>query len=343
MNIPGAWNCLESDGMTLHTAGPEGDGIAQFRTRQIPSVSNAVEPSHPLSYALQELSSYSIGFSGVIPPHLDFSPDCSRSAVVDIVTNVVTITDTANGKPLLQFTLAEGTSSFYAFGASSFSPDGTRFAIQGPENTAVVYDLTNGGQELLALQGHTAAVMTANFSPDGKQLATSSQDQTVKLWDAETGQLLHTFTGHNHYTGRVIFNPEATRLATGSLDRTVKVWDLETRKELYTLSGPVASVWGIVFSPDGKFIATGNNYQTLRLWDAITGEELLTLPIPAPSFQLFFTPDQTRLVVQTPGATHVYLPQIEDLLALAKSRVSRTLTTEECQKYLHVDECPAEP
>lgn len=339
MNVPGRWNCLESDGMTLHTAAPEGEGNAQFRTLQLPSVASVIESSHPLSYPLQELSSYSVGFSGGLP-HFAFSPDCSRSAVVDRANLGVTITDTANGKQLLQFNLAEGTSSLFALGSSSFSPDGMRFATIGPENTAKVYDLTNGGQESLTLQGHTAAVITVNFSPDGKQIATTSEDRTIKLWDAETGQELRTFSGHTSVTSRVIFNPEGTRLATGSFDRTVKVWDLETGEELYTLSGHGATVWGIRFSPDGKLIATGSNDLTLRLWDAMTGKELFTLPIPAGSFQSFFTPDQTRLVVQTVGGTHVYLTQIEDLLALAKSRVSRTLTTEECQKYLHVEACP---
>jgi WD40 repeat protein len=192
----------------------------------------------------------------------------------------------------------------------------------------------------LTLQGHSAQIFHTNFSPDGKQLATTSEDQTIRLWDAETGQELRTFSGHTGPTTGVIFNPEGTRLATGSFDGTAKIWDLETGQELYTLSGPSASVWGIAFSPDGKLIATGSNDLTLRLWDAMTGEELLTLPIPDLSFQLFFTPDQTRLVVQTLSETHVYLPQVEDLLALAKSRVSRTLTTEECQRYLHVEACP---
>jgi WD40 repeat protein len=339
MNVPGVWNCLESDGMTLHTAVVEGEGILQFRTRQLPQVSSAVEPSHPLSFALQELSSYSIEFSRFVPDSA-FSPDCSRSAVIDYDTRVVTIADTANGKQLLQLKLAEGTPSVFAFGGPSFSPDGTRFAAPGPENTARVYDLTNGGQELLTLQGHSDQLYFTSFSPDGKQLATTGFDQTVRLWDAETGQELRTFSGHTGPTTGVIFNPEGTRLAAGSYDGTLKVWDLETGEELYTLSGPGASVWGIAFSPDGKLIATGSNDLTLRLWDAMTGEELLTLPIPDPSFQLFFTPDQTRLVVQTLSETHVYLTQVEDLLALAKSRVSRALTTEECQTYLHVEACP---
>jgi hypothetical protein len=72
---------------------------------------------------------------------------------------------------------------------------------------------------------------------------------------------------------------------------------------------------------------------------------LLTLPIPsAPVFKISFTPDGTQLVASVPaGETQVYLPGIEDLFVLAQSRVTRTLTTEECQQYLHVEACPTEP
>lgn len=338
MKIPGSSTCLSSDGLTLFSAAPEGDGIVQFHTWQLPTVSSAVEPSDPMSSAIQELSSYSVEFSG-IQAHLAFSPDCSRSAIVDLDNFVVKVSDTRTGKQLLQFKLAEGTPSDFAYTASSFSPDSTRFATPGPENSAVVYDLKHGGRELLTLQGHTDGLMTVNFSPDGKQLATTSLDMTARLWDAETGQEIRTFSGHNDPTTNLVINPQATRLAVGSFDGTAKVWDLQTGEELYTLSGHGSSVWGIRFSSDGKLIAT-SSYETLRLWDAITGDELLALPVSGPSSQLFFPPDQTRLVVQTPFGIHVYLVQVEDLLALAKSRVSRTLTTEECQRYLHVEACP---
>jgi WD40 repeat protein len=271
-----------------------------------------------------------------------FVPDCSRSAVVDLADFVVTITDTASGNQVLQFKLPAGTPTIQGPGASSFNTDGTRLAAIGPEKTVIVWDLENGGKELLTLRGHTGELMTTSFSPDGKQLATTSQDRTIKLWDAETGQELYTLTGHIHFTNRVAFNPQGTRLLTGSFDGTAKVWDLETRKELYPLSGHGASVWSISFSPDGKTIVTGGNNESVRIWDAITGEGLLTIPISAPSFQVFFTPDQTMLLAQSPSRTNIYLPQIEGLLVLAKSRVTRSLTTEECQKYLHVPSCPTE-
>jgi WD40 repeat protein len=121
------------------------------------------------------------------------------------------------------------------------------------------------------------------------------------------------------------------------------VWDLETGTELLSLSGHGATVWGIAFTPDGKRIATGSNDETVRIWDAMTGEELLVLPLPALSLQVLFSPDQTRLVVQGLCCTKVYLTQIEDLLALAKSRVTRSLTREECQRFLHMEVCPSTP
>ena len=264
--------------------------------------------------------------------------------MIDRTNLIATITDMESGKQLLQFKLAEGTPSFFAPVAFSFSPDGTRFATAGSGNTAKVYDLANGGRELLTLEGHTAVVMTVAFSPDGKQIATTSQDKSVKLWDAETGQELRTFPGHTHFTSRVVFSPDGTRLASGSFDRTVKVWDIQTSQELLTLSGHIATVWGIAFSPDGRSIATGSNDNTLRLWDVRTGEPLLTLPTAAPPFRISFTSDGTRLVVSMINSeTLVYLPRIEDLFALAKSRVTRSLTTEECQQYLHVEQCPTEP
>ena len=339
---PGGWSCLASDGMTLHTSSVEAGVNVKFSTRILPQVSSVVVPSDPLTFVVQEATSYNVGTRDIFG-RVAFSPDCSRSAVVDLADFVVTITDTVSGNQILRFQLPEGTPTFQGPGASSFSPDGTRLATVGPGNTAIVWDLENEGKALLTLQGHTDVLLTTNFSPDGKQLATTSEDKTVKLWDAETGQELHTFTGHTHYTNRVAFNPQGTRLATGSFDGTAKIWDLETRKELYTLSGHGASVWGIGFSPDGKYIATGSNDLTLRLWETITGEELLTIPVVAPSFQVFFTPDQTMLVAQSPFGTNIYLPQIKDLLALAKLRVTRSLTTEECQNYLHVEQCPAIP
>ncbi len=131
--------------------------------------------------------------------------------------------------------------------------------------------------ELFTLKGHTGSVIGVSFSPDGKRLASASDDQTVKLWDTATGQELLTLKGHTDSVWGVSFSPDGKRLASASLDETVKLWDAATGQELLTLKGHTHSVNGVSFSPDGKRLASASSDQTVKLWDAATGQELLTL------------------------------------------------------------------
>jgi WD40 repeat protein/serine/threonine protein kinase/DNA-binding XRE family transcriptional regulator len=342
LTLPGFWNCLAPDGKKLYTAAEANGGDLQIRTWQFADLASVLQPSNPLGLPGQEISSHPAGagdFGTVV-----FAPDCSVSAVLDQTNLMTTITNTLSGKQRLQFLLAEGTPTFTPIGSYSLSPDATRLAAIGPENTAKVYDLENDGRELLTLDGHEAPLLTVSFSPDGNSISTTSQDNSAKLWDAETGQELYTFPGHTAITNRAVFSPDGTRLATSSFDRTVKIWGIETGHELFTLTGHGATVWAIAFSPDGKLIATGSNDRTFRLWDADTGEPLLTIPTAIAPTQAAFTPDSAGLVMSfINNETQVYLPRVEDLYTLARSRVSRTLTAEECQQYLHVEQCPTRP
>src|SRR5688572_15729451 len=81
------------------------------------------------------------------------------------------------------------------------------------------------------------SVLAATFSPDGRLLATSSRDNTVKLWDTSRWQLRHTLKGYNDRVDSIIFTPDSKLLATGSGDATVKLWDVSSRKLLLTLPG----------------------------------------------------------------------------------------------------------
>jgi len=118
-----------------------------------------------------------------------------------------------------------------------------------------------------------------------------------------------------------------------------------TGKELLTLSGHAGLVFGVTFSPDDNTIATGSTDATARIWDGITGEELLTLYGDGGGVtNLAFSPDGKRLATtSTDSKVNIYLLNIEDLMALARTRVTRSLTPEECQKYLHQKPCPPEP
>jgi WD40 repeat protein/transcriptional regulator with XRE-family HTH domain len=225
----------------------------------------------------------------------------------------------------------------------AFSPDGSRLATSSFDGTTIIWD-AGTGEQLLKLSGHDGFVVGVAFSPDGSRLATSSFDGTAIVWDAGTGDKLVTLTGHIDAVREIAFSPDGARLATASFDGSVKVWDASSGRELRTFSGHNASVFGVVFSPDGKTIATASGDKTAKLWDANTGDVLLTLHAPNGLTGVAFSPDGSQLATAgRDGTNRIYLLKVEDLAALAKQRVTRSLTTEECQQYLHIATCPTEP
>jgi WD40 repeat protein len=126
----------------------------------------------------------------------------------------------------------------------------------------------------VTLRGHQHNVTSVMFSPDGQTLASGSDDQTVKLWDARTGQELRTLRGHQNDVRSVTFSPDGQTLASGSYD--VKLWDARTGQELRTLRASGGT--SVAFSPDGQTLASGSSSdKTVKLWDARTGQELRTL------------------------------------------------------------------
>ena len=109
--------------------------------------------------------------------------------------------------------------------------------------------------QIVVQTGHTGAVMSVAFSPDGKTLASGGWDNTIKLWDIAAGTLARTLTGHTDSVRSVAFTPDGKALASASDDHTVKLWDTATGRELAGLYALGDDDWAVV-TPEGRFDAS---------------------------------------------------------------------------------------
>ncbi len=269
--------------------------------------------------------------------NIAYSTDGTRIATAS-ADGTAKVWDAASGKELQSF--IGHTAGVFGI---DFSPDGSRLATSSFDGTAIVWDV-NTGKILFKLIGHKDRIGSIDYSPDGSHLVTGSWDNTAKIWDAASGKETLSLSDHNNNVRRVVFSPDGTRIVTASFDGIAKVWDVASGKELFTLSGHTNSLFDATFSPDGTVIATVSGDQTAKIWDASTGKELQTFPAPDGLTGVAFSPDGSQLAVGSrDGTDQIYLLHIEDLIVLAKSRLTRTWSLEECQTYLHSDTCPAEP
>jgi len=136
------------------------------------------------------------------------------------------------------------------------------------------WDLTDLPSSSLrrTLAGHTAAVNAVAISADGTWLATAGNDDTVRLWDAATGETRATFT-HHRSVHAVAIAPDGSWLATTSgYSGTVQLWDVATGKTRATLKGHRAEVAAVAIAPDGSWLATAGKDAAVRLSDAATGK-----------------------------------------------------------------------
>ena len=246
--------------------------------------------------------------------------------------------DAKTGKELLTFSDHKDVVAGVAF-----SPDGSRLATASFDKTAILWDAKTG-EKIFKLTGQAAWLVGVAFSSEGSRFATSSFGGTAMVWDTMTGKRLFGLLGHTNTVRQVVFSPDDTRLATASLEGNAKLWDAINGNELFTLSGHAGQVFSIAFSPDGKTVATASGDRTAKLWDPLTGKALLTLHAPDGLTSVAFSPDGSQLAVASrDGTARIYLLRIEDLMALARQRLTRSLTLEECQQYLHLEQCPLEP
>jgi WD40 repeat protein/DNA-binding SARP family transcriptional activator len=303
-----------------------------------------------------------------------FDPTGSTLATAGFVDATARMWDAASGRQLARVDLAPSqeytgdrcplypTSLHQAFDVA-FSPDGTMLATggwEGPSST-IIWDATTGERQRVLAQDPDQALWgrSVDFNRDGSLVAGVGWNDAF-VWSVDDAEIVARL--REQQVTALAFNSDGRRLATGSLEGSLKVWDARTGRLLESLTGNLGQVMDLAFSPDGARLATTSSDGTVRLWNVDSGRQQLTLArevageVGAESKfcfrtdrdaylgvggKLAFSPDGTRLAyMAADGTVRVLALNIDDLIDLARSRLTRSWTRDECETYLHRETCP---
>jgi WD40 repeat protein len=141
-----------------------------------------------------------------------------------------------------------------------FSPDGTLLAMFGRSNVVEVWNVrTRSLQRRITLLDAQTQIGPAHaFSGDSRFLAAGFMDDSIRVFEVATGELVGTFTGHKQGIGAIAFSPDGKTLATASDDSTVRLWNVQTQQELITDRRLGGAVRALMFSPDGQTLVAGH-------------------------------------------------------------------------------------
>ena len=210
-------------------------------------------------------------------------------------------------------------------GNIAFSVDSNLLAV--PTSIGIwVYDVYKR-EEVRLITGYTDPVECIAFSPDGSLLASSSDDDTVHLWDINTGTHKIIFTGRISWVRSLAFSPDSRTLAGGSRssrDKTVYLWDIDTGNLKATLSEHTRGVDSIAFSPDGKTIASLSD-AIVYLWDASNNDLKNTFTRDINNDHI----DDVNLITFSPNGETIATANSDDTVSLwdvATAELSATLT-----------------
>ena len=269
-----------------------------------------------------------------------YSPDSKKVAVIS--GNRVVVFDAQSGAELFALPPFAGPAI-----QALFSHDGTRLVVGGREGVVRIFDSANGRQLSefpITRKGSDGALWQMALSPDDRWLGTAQADGAF-VWDVATGKQLVAFSGHGEgaRTSGIAFSPDGKWAATTGNDGLVQVWDAATGAVVFKLTGHTGATFGVAFSPDGKSLASSSVDRTIKIWRLPPAGGQVPEPLTLHGhtgavYSLAFNPDGTRLasVGRNPVA-RVYALNLADLVTIAQSQVTRSLTTEECRKYLHTD------
>jgi WD40 repeat protein/serine/threonine protein kinase len=227
----------------------------------------------------------------------DFSPDANRivtagqdgKAIVWQKQSAESKTPAAGYTQLTSFTGHNG-----AVYSARFSPNGKLVATGGYDKFVMIWNpdevrpvdigkrlehQPEAKQNYVRLAGHDGPVRSVSFSPKGQLVLSSSEDNTVRIWDAAAGKSLTALRGHGRAVRACAFSPDGQWVLSGGDDERVRVWNVQGYQETRVLhatvfAGHEDAVLSARYSRDGKNIVTASRDRTASLWDAASGKPL---------------------------------------------------------------------
>ncbi len=121
-------------------------------------------------------------------------------------------------------------------------------------------------QPIYTLMGHSHIVNSLAMSADAKFLISGSQDQTIRVWNLATGELIHILKGHQDSVNAVVLSPDEQIIASASADKTIKLWHLQSGELLGTFTGHTNAVTTLSFTNSGEMLVSGSLDKTIKIW-----------------------------------------------------------------------------
>ncbi len=273
--------------------------------------------------------------------HIDLSPDGELVATAGSEGGPVRVWDARTGA--LVFT---GDESAYTADAA-WSPDGrVLVAIGSTRDEGWLTAFDRSGRPVHRIDEEPGfSPVGVDFDPTGGRLVTTRRPLgrmltghdglVVRAWPS--GQVLQRMAAASW---AAVFDPDGHRLVANDFGTGAAVWDPATGERTASLSGHTGQVTDVAVHPEGHTVATASFDGTIRTWSSESGSPTLVLRgHHGPAGGVAFGPSGMVLASSGEGEIRVWTLDLDELIAIARGRLTRSFTDDECRQYLHVEQC----